>query len=98
MTKSEWKVTMTTNFLNKTSILAELWMNYRDDEGLQDFVEYNDLGLPLAYFLYNELVLPTKQSEIYIEETFSLLVAALDVEDVGFESLDEMLGLANEND
>ena len=98
MTKSEWKVTMTTNFLNKTSILAELWMNYRDDEGLQDFVEYNDLGLPLAYFLYNQLVLPTKQSEIYIEETFSLLVAALDVEDVGFESLDEMLGSANEND
>jgi hypothetical protein len=89
---------MTTNFLNKTSILAELWMNYRDDEGLQDFVEYNDLGLPLAYFLYNELVLPTKQSEIYIEETFSLLVAALDVEDIGFESLDEMLGSANEND
>jgi hypothetical protein len=73
-------------------------MNYRDDEGLQDFVEYNDLGLPLAYFLYNELVLPTKQSELYIEETFSLLVAALDVEDVGFESLDEMLGSANEND
>jgi hypothetical protein len=89
---------MTTNFLNKTSILAELWMNYRDDEGLQDFVEYNDLGLPLAYFLYNELVLPTKQSEIYIEETFSLLVAALDVEDVGFESLDEMLGEANKDD
>jgi hypothetical protein len=89
---------MTTNFLNKTSILAELWMNYRDDEGLQDFVEYNDLGLPLAYFLYNELVLPTKQSEIYIEETFSLLVAALEVEDVGFESLDEMLGEANKDD
>ena len=98
MTKSEWKVTMTTNFLNKTSILAELWMNYRDDEGLQDFVEYNDLGLPLAYFLYNELVLPTKQSEIYIEETFSLLVAALEVEDIGFESLDEMLGEANKDD
>lgn len=98
MTKSEWKVTMTTNFLNKTSILAELWMNYRDDEGLQDFIEYNDLGLPLAYFLYNELVLPTKQSEMYIEETFSLLVAALDVEDIGFESLDEMLGEANKDD
>ena len=89
---------MTTNFLNKTSILAELWMNYRDDEGLQDFVEYNDLGLPLAYFLSNELVLPTKQSELYIEETFSLLVAALDVEDTGFESLDEMLSASNEND
>lgn len=89
---------MTTNFLNKTSILSELWMNYRDDEGLQDFIEYNDLGLPLAYFIYNELVLPTKQSELYIEETFNLLVAALEVEDTGFESLDEMLGAANQND
>ena len=89
---------MTTNFLNKTSILAELWMNYRDDEGLQDFVEYNDLGLPLAYFLYNELVLPTKQAEVYIDETFNLLIAALEVEDIGFESLDEMLGVANQDD
>jgi len=89
---------MTTNFLNKTSILAELWMNYRDDEGLQDFIEYNDLGLPLAYFLYNELVLPTKQAEVYIDETFTLLVTALGVEDVGFESLDEMLGVANQDD
>ena len=78
--------------------MAELWMNYRDDEGLQDFIEYNDLGLPLAYFLYNELVLPTKQAEVYIDETFTLLVAALGVEDVGFESLDEMLGVANQDD
>jgi hypothetical protein len=89
---------MTTNFLNKTSILAELWMNYRDDEGLLDFVEYNDLGLPLAYFLYNELVLPTKQAEIYIEETFNLLVAALGVEDDDFESLDEMLNESNKGE
>lgn len=89
---------MTTNFLNKTSILSELWMNYREDEGLQDFIEYNDLGLPLAYFLYNELVLPTKQAEVYIDETFNLLVAALEVEDIGFESLDEMLGVANQDD
>jgi hypothetical protein len=73
-------------------------MNYREDEGLQDFIEYNDLGLPLAYFLYNELVLPTKQAEVYIDETFNLLIAALEVEDIGFESLDEMLGSANEND
>ncbi len=44
-------------FDNKVSILAELWMNYRDDEQLKDFIEYNDLGLPMAYFLMNELVL-----------------------------------------
>ena len=79
-------------FQNKITILAELWMNYRDDEELQDFVEYNDLGLPLSYFLMNEIVLPTDQAEIYINETYDLLIASLSVEDKQWESLDEMLG------
>jgi hypothetical protein len=81
-------------FDNKVSILAELWMNYRDDEQLKDFIEYNDLGLPMAYFLMNELVLPTQQSEIYINETYNLLLASLGVDDVEYESLDELLGAA----
>jgi len=81
-------------FDNKVSILAELWMNYRDDEQLRDFIEYNDLGLPMAYFLMNELVLPTQQSEIYINETYNLLLASLGVDDVEYESLDELLGAA----
>jgi hypothetical protein len=79
-------------FENKVSILAELWMNYREDEDLKDFVEYNDLGLPLSYFLMNELVLPTKQAELYIDETYNLLIASLGVEDVEWTSLDELLG------
>jgi hypothetical protein len=83
-------------FSNKVSILAELWMNYRDDEQLKDFVEYNDLGLPLAYFIMNELVLPTKQSELYIDESYSLLVASLDADDIEYESLDELLSATTE--
>ena len=79
-------------FENKITILAELWMNYRDDEDLQDFVEYNDLGLPLAYFLMNEIVLPTSQSELYINETYDLFIASLQVADKEWESLDEVLG------
>ena len=79
-------------FENKITILAELWMNYRDDEDLQDFVEYNDLGLPLAYFLMNEIVMPTSQSELYINETYDLFIASLQVEDRQWESLDELLG------
>ena len=77
---------------NKITILAELWMNYRDDEDLEDFVEYNDLGLPLAYFLMNEIVLPTSQSELYINETYDLFIASLQVADKEWESLDELLG------
>jgi hypothetical protein len=78
---------------NKITILAELWMNYREDEELQDFVEYNDLGLPMAYLLMNEIVLPSEQSALYINETYDLLVAALGIPDKEWESLDEMLGL-----
>ena len=81
-------------FENKVTILAELWMNYRDDEQLKDFIEYNDLGLPMAYFLMNELVLPTQQSEVYINETYNLLLASLGADDVEYESLDELLGAA----
>lgn len=77
---------------NKITILAELWMNYRDDDELEDFIEYNDLGLPLAYFLMNEIVLPTEQTHIYINETYDLLIAALTVEDKEWESLDQLLG------
>jgi hypothetical protein len=87
---------MPNDFSNKISILAELWMNYRDDEQLQDFVEYNDLGLPLAYFLMNELVLPTQQSGVYIEESYNLLVASLGAEDIEYESLDELLSATTE--
>ena len=79
-------------FDNKISILAELWMNYRDDEDLKDFIDYNDLGLPLAYFLMNEIVQPSQQAAVYIDETYNLFIASLGVEDNEWESLDELLG------
>jgi len=81
-------------FESKLSILAELWMNYRDDQDLIDFIEYNDLGLPLAYLVYNELVDIKPQGEIYIEETYGLFISALGVEDTIYETLDDLLRAA----
>lgn len=75
---------------NKASILAELWMNYRDDVEFQDFIEYNDLGLPLAYLLQSGIVKTTDQAEKFIDETFNLLLASLSVEDTGFDTLDDL--------
>ena len=82
---------MATTFSNKCSILSDLWMNYRDDEGMQDFVEYNDMGLPLAYFIDSDIVTPKDQARMFVEETFNLLLGALDIEDQEFESLNQML-------
>jgi hypothetical protein len=84
-----------TDFSNKVKILAKLWIDFRDDEKMQDFIEYNDMGLPLAYLSDNELAKPTDLGNKYIEETFDLLLASLDIEeDTGFESLDELFGTA----
>lgn len=83
----------TTTYSNKTSILSDLWINYKTDEEFQDFVEYNDLGLPLAYAIDHEIVKSTEIAQRFIEETFDLLLGALEVEDTGFETLDELLGL-----
>tara|TARA_B110000503_G_scaffold24074_1_gene37856 strand:+ start:357 stop:638 length:282 start_codon:yes stop_codon:yes gene_type:complete len=81
-----------TPYETRIEILADLWMNYRGDSEFDDFVEYNDLGLPLAYLLQNNIVTKTKQSDIFINETFELLVAAMETEDTGFENLDELMG------
>lgn len=83
-----------TDFSSKAEILAELWMEFRDDEDLIDFIEYNDLGLPLAYLITNKFCEVTTLGEAYINETFDLFLAALEVkEDTGFESLDEIFDL-----
>jgi hypothetical protein len=83
-----------TTFENKTQILADLWLNYRADGDFTDFVEYNDLGLPLAYAISAGIVPATDRATEFVEETFALLLAGMDItEDTGFESLDDLLQL-----
>jgi hypothetical protein len=80
-----------TTFENKCVILSDLWLNYRNDEQFQDFIEYNDMGLPLAYALSEGIVKGTEFSDKFIDETFDLLLAGIGIEDTGFESLDDVL-------
>jgi hypothetical protein len=54
---------METTLDNKLSILSELWLDYRDDEEFTDFIEYNDLGLPLAYAISTKIVEVTPSAE-----------------------------------
>lgn len=90
-----------TNFDTRCAILSEVWIKYRDDEALKDFIEYNDLGLPLAHFIHKNFVSSTEIAETFINETYELLVKVLrlEVEDE-YDNLAEMLEqaehLANE--
>jgi hypothetical protein len=81
-----------TTFEAKCEILAELWLNHREDEDFKEFCEYNDLGLPLAYLLANDIVGSTDAATEFVNETFTLLLKGLEIEDTGFESLAQMIG------
>jgi hypothetical protein len=81
-----------TKFKNKCAILADLWLNYRNDEQFTEFIEYNDLGLPLAYAIDASIVEKTPLAKTFIEETFDLLVTSLGhKKDKGWITLDKML-------
>ena len=80
----------TTSFDDRCSILAELWMNYRNDQNFEDFISYNDLGLPLAYLLDNKIVKSTALSVKFINETFDLLLGSLELKDNGYVTLDDI--------
>ena len=73
-------------------------MNYRDDADFIDFIEYNDLGLPLAYAVFNNIVATNPPAIELINETFTLLLAALNIEDEGFQVLDELFDLSEVSD
>ena len=84
-----------TSFDNKCKILADLWMNYRDDEDFVDFCDYNDIGLPLAYFVASEMAKINEVAEIYINETFDLLCASLGLPlDSVYDSLELMFEIS----
>ena len=76
------------------SILANLWLEYKTDEQFKDFIEYNDVGLPLSFLYAEGLVELKNASSNFIEETFDILLGTLGIEDMGFETLEELLEAA----
>lgn len=80
-----------TSFEDACSILAELWINYRTEKTFEDFISYNDLGLPLAFLIDSELVVPNEIAKKYIEETWLILLKSLEInEDAGFTCLEDL--------
>lgn len=80
-----------TSFDTICAILAELWSNYKQDKELKDFIEYNDLGLPLAFLINADLVDASEQAKSYVVETWRIFLAALGVEDdIEWKSLEQL--------
>ena len=88
-----------TSFEDVCSILAELWINHKEEKTFEDFVSYNDLGLPLAFAIDSELVVPNDIAKKYIEETWFILLKSLDInEDFGFTCLEDLFNYTAEEE
>lgn len=87
-----------TDFNKVCEILGELYTNYKEDEQFKDFIDFNDLGLPLAYFVAENLCEVSDDGARYITETWALFLAGLSVEDTGWDNLDELFATKLEDD
>jgi hypothetical protein len=81
---------MAVSFSDKCGILGQFWIQYRDDENLKVFTEYNDIGLPLAYFIASGLVTANPIAEDYVNESFSMFISALELTEEEIESSDDL--------
>jgi hypothetical protein len=87
------------NFYDKTSILAELWLDYRDDPNFTDIFDYCDISLPLSWAFARYIVNPdepTEQAVALIDEAWDILITALDVDksiidQIEISSLDDLM-------
>ena len=77
----------------KAEIIFEFINDYRDDEAFQDFFNYNDLGVPMAVMIVNDLVILNEGGVNVLNETWESLCENLNDADVeyDYESLNELI-------
>ncbi len=80
-----------TDFDTVCKILNEIHVAYTEEGDHADFAEFNDLGVPLAYFVHQGLAVPSQEGKDKILETWELLLRAQELEDTGFSELDDLL-------
>lgn len=86
-----------TSFENKCQILGDFYVAYKEDEDYADYFRYNDLGLVLAYAISSGTVESTPKAKTFIKESWGLLLAILELDDEGYEELDDILPVEDDD-
>lgn len=81
---------------DKVGVLGELWLEFKEDENFREFIKYNDIGLPLAYYVAEGLTQGlTPLGEQYIVETFDMLMQLLTLTEEEIDrELDDLISLS----
>lgn len=87
---------MEINFADRCGILGQFWYDFRNDEELKPFISYNDVGMPLAWFISTGVVTPLPMAEEYINETFAMFLDAMEITEddvIDVDNLDAVLAI-----
>lgn len=78
------------DFLNKCSVLGDLWAFYREDivenEAWMDFFKYNDVALPLTYMIdrgYASIIESNEEGVTFVNETWDMFCDYIDIDPEG---------------
>lgn len=83
------------DFADKTGVIGQLWIEFRNDEDFSAFMDYNDLGCPMAYMVAEGLIKDlTPVGEEMIQETFKMFLELINVTEEEIDSVlpDKNLG------
>lgn len=74
-----------TAFSTKCEILGNLWMWYKDTdhENWKEFFTWADLGLPLAYTVWQNLATAKTEGKSIVEETWNVFCELIDIDPNG---------------
>lgn len=75
----------------KAAILAEFWLEFRDDEDFAPFWKFNDVGGPLSHMINEGMVNEASpMGESMIDQTFKMFLELFEVTQDEVEALDEI--------
>ena len=84
----------TTDFYKRCEILSDLWLEYKSDENMRDFIMSCPAGFAIAYLVDQCGVDVDSDKAKYVDETFGLLCYLLDLDiDQEYNSVDEMIAV-----
>lgn len=76
---------------DKAEIIIQFTQDNFDDEQYDEFFDYNDLGVPLAVAVFNNLVILTSDGMKMFDETWADLCKLFEKDpDQNYESIDEI--------
>ena len=84
-----------TAFSKKCEILGSMWLFYRDNEDndqvFKDFFRWADIGMPLAYMVWENMARPTADGKKNVEAAWNMLCEILQCDAyASYTSLDDM--------